>query len=310
MSTLTGFRWLAAATAACAYLQISLGGVVRVSGSGLGCGDQWPPCRGSLLPPLEAHAVIEYAHRVLGAGTSVLMLATAVAAWLLFRQHRPVVAWLATGALAVVALEIPLGALVVFKELSAVLVLAHLSVALAILGLLTATAVLAGPSTEVQAPPSYRRLVWLAVALTYAVLLTGSTVVASGADEMCHAWPLCGNGLQPDLNGVNAFTMLHRLGAGLFGLLILHTLAKALRGRLGLPGLRAAAGLTLAAFLLQVALGAGAAIAGESALFAGLHVSAATAVWAGMVATACLTLPRPQAASPESAQLQLESRPA
>jgi heme A synthase len=312
MSPASAFRWLASLTAVSAYLQISLGGVVRVSSSGLGCGDQWPPCRGALLPPPEVHAIIEYAHRVFGAATSILMLATAVAAWLVFRHRRPAVAWLATAALAVVALEIPLGALVVFKQLSAVLVLAHLAVALAILGLLTATAALPHTNPAGGAPATYRRQAWVAAGLTFAILLTGSTVVASGADEMCHSWPLCGGGLQPDLTGVNAFTMLHRLSAGVLGLVILYTLARGLRlGRgWGLPALRVAAGFTLVAFLAQVLVGAGAAINPGSQLFAALHVSMATAVWAGMVATACLGLPSPEPSRLETPNLKLESRPA
>jgi heme A synthase len=92
------FRWLAAVTALFAYLQITLGGLVRVSGSGLGCRD-WPLCDGRPYPPPDVHSVIEYAHRLAGTVTGFLILATVVGAWLLFRrQHR--VPLLATAALA------------------------------------------------------------------------------------------------------------------------------------------------------------------------------------------------------------------
>lgn len=303
------FRWLAAVTAVCAYFQISLGGVVRVSGSGLGCSDQWPPCKGSILPPFEIHAVIEYAHRIFGATTSFLMLAAAVLAWLVFRRTRPAVAWLATAALAVVALEIPLGALVVFKALSPILVLAHLSVALAILGLLIAAAVLAGPAREAALDGARRRRLWIATGLTYVVLFTGSTVVASGADELCHAWPLCGSGLQPDFAGADAYTMLHRLTVGVVGLLVLLILAETLRGA-GAPSVRIAALLSMAGFVVQAAVGAGGAVSGSSPLFDGLHVALGSAVWAGVVATTCLALPRRLRATTTSRTLQLERRPA
>ena len=36
------FRWLALVTTVVTFLLIVLGGIVRVSGSGLGCGDSWP----------------------------------------------------------------------------------------------------------------------------------------------------------------------------------------------------------------------------------------------------------------------------
>jgi heme a synthase len=310
MTRVPAFRLLAALTAVCAYLQISLGGVVRVSGSGLGCEDQWPLCNGHPYPALEVHAVIEYAHRTFGALTSLLMLATAVAAWAVYRRRRPLVAWFATAAVAVVALEIPLGALVVFKELAGVLVLAHLAVALAILGLLVATAALATPVAPAAPDASFQRLALALVGATYLLLLTGSAVVASGADDRCHSWPLCGGGLQPQFGGVDAFTMVHRFGAALAGLLLLYVLAGALRRFRAVPGLPLAAALTLAAFLVQALLvGPGAALAVSPALFDGLHVAFATAVWAGVCATAAVAWRRPERED-VSARLELRRTPA
>ncbi|TMD17067.1 MAG: heme A synthase, partial [Chloroflexi bacterium] len=61
-----------------AYLQIALGGVVRVTGSGLGCPD-WPLCHGRPYPPADLNAIIEYSHRTVGAITGVLIIATVVA---------------------------------------------------------------------------------------------------------------------------------------------------------------------------------------------------------------------------------------
>src|ERR1700688_3180631 len=53
------FRRLAIATAVLTYLLIIMGGIVRVSGSGLGCADSWPSCNGSLLPALNPNSIIE-----------------------------------------------------------------------------------------------------------------------------------------------------------------------------------------------------------------------------------------------------------
>src|ERR1700680_2391093 len=92
------FRRLAVVTAICAYLQIALGGVVRVSGSGLGCPD-WPLCHGRPYPPADMHAIIEYSHRAVGSVTGVLIIATVVMAWVVFRKRRPRVAWLASASL-------------------------------------------------------------------------------------------------------------------------------------------------------------------------------------------------------------------
>jgi heme A synthase len=125
------------------------------------------------------------------------------------------------------------------------------------------------------------------VGATFLLLLTGSTVVASGADTACRSWPLCGSGFTPDFGGANAWTMLHRGSVLVIGALLVFVLLRATR----LPGLRAASIATLAVLALQVAVGAGAAVT-DGAFFNGLHVALATMVWAGVLTTALLTLPR------------------
>src|SRR6266704_2297081 len=102
-----------------AYLQIALGGVVRVTGSGLGCHD-WPLCNGRPYPPADLNAIIEYSHRTVGAVTGVI-----------------------------------------------------------ILGCLIATAVLSMPQSPGIESAPFKRLAAAAVAGTYILLLSGSSVVAT-----------------------------------------------------------------------------------------------------------------------------------
>jgi heme A synthase len=286
----TGFRRLAWVTAVFAYLQIALGGLVRVSGSGLGCPD-WPLCHGRPYPPADLHAIIEYSHRAVGSVTGILIIATVVLAWVVFRARRPVVAWLATASLIGVVGEGLLGAGVVANELASWLVLVHLALAMIILGFLVATAVMAGPPSLGVPDHRFRRLAALAVAATYVLLLTGSTVVASNADQGCHSWPLCGGGYTLDFGGANAFTMLHRGAVLAIGILIVYALVTAIR-RWGMrSGIGRAAVATLAAFAVQIAVGVGAALT-DGALFNGLHVALATLLWSGVLTCALLALPR------------------
>src|SRR6266581_322411 len=160
------FRRVAFLTAFFAYLQIALGGVVRVTGSGLGCPD-WPLCNGRPYPAADIHSIIEYSHRTVGTVTGVLLIATVVLAWLVYRQRRPLIAWLATGSLVAIAAEGGLGGVVVVNELASWPGLAH---------------------------SGFRRLAAAGAVATYLLLLTGSAVVAARADEGCHSWPMCGNG--------------------------------------------------------------------------------------------------------------------
>lgn len=286
MASVTLFRRLAVLTAVFAYLQIALGGIVRVSGSGLGCPD-WPLCHGRPYPPANLHAIIEYSHRAVGSVTGVLIIATVILAWVVWRTRRPVVAWLATASLIGVVGEGVLGGVVVANELASWLVLVHLGLAMMILGFLVAAAVMAMPPSSGLADPSFRRLAAIATGATFLLLLTGSTVVASGGDTACRSWPLCGGGFTPDFTGTNAFTMLHRGSVLVIGALLVFVLVRGSRR----PGLAAASIATLAVFTLEVAVGAGAAVT-DGALFNGLHVALATLFWAGTLTTALLTLPR------------------
>ncbi|HKW07992.1 MAG TPA: COX15/CtaA family protein [Candidatus Dormibacteraeota bacterium] len=288
MLSIRNFRVLAFTTAAFAYLQIALGGVVRVTSSGLGCPD-WPLCHGRPYPPADIHSIIEYSHRSVGTITGILVIATVVVAWIVFHRVRPLVAIVATGSLIAIAGEGGLGAVVVAQELQPWLVLFHLALAMLILGCLIATAILSlTPSAGVA---TARPLAIAGAVATYALLLTGSTVVASNADAACHSWPLCGGGFALDFSGANAFTMLHRGSALVLGALIVFVAVRAMRDAL----LRPAAMATLIVLALQVAVGAGAAVT-DAAAFNGLHVAIATLVWAGMLALALLTLPRRDAA--------------
>jgi len=284
------FRRLALVTAVFAYLQIALGGVVRVSGSGLGCPD-WPLCHGRPYPPADVHAIIEYSHRAVGSVTGILIIATVVLAWVVFRTRGPLVAWLATASLIGVVGEGLLGGKVVATDLQPWLVVVHLGLAMMILGFLVATAVMAGPQSEGVPDRTFRRLGAVAVGATYLMLLSGSTVVASSADQSCHSWPLCGGGLTPVFSGANAFTMLHRGAVLVISLLIVYVLVTAIRRSGMRSGMGVSAVATLTILVLQIAVGGGAALT-DSAFFNGLHVALATLVWSGVLTCALLALPR------------------
>jgi heme A synthase len=293
------FRRLAFTTASFAYLQIALGGVVRVSGSGLGCPD-WPLCHGRPYPAADVHSIIEYSHRTVGTVTGVLLIVTVVAAWIAFRRVRPLVAWLATASLVAIAAEGALGGVVVANELAPWLVLVHLGLAMIILGCLLATAIMSLPAS----PGVRDRVAPVAAVATYVLMLTGSAVVASGADESCHSWPLCGGGLTPSFGGMDAFTMLHRGSVLLVGILVVYVVVVASRR----AETRPVALATLTVFALQVAVGAGAAVTG-AAFFNGLHVAIATLVWAGVLSIALLNLPRTDRVA-TFARLEVDKRPA
>src|SRR5882724_450733 len=78
------YTLLAWTAAAATYLLIVLGAVVRITGSGMGCGDHWPLCNGHLFPSLDdIGTVIEWSHRLVAALVSALVMGlTGYASWL------------------------------------------------------------------------------------------------------------------------------------------------------------------------------------------------------------------------------------
>ena len=65
-----------------AIAQIVFGAIVRISGSGMGCGNHWPKCYGRWFPPFDQPTlVIEWTHRLIAALLLVALAALAAAAF-------------------------------------------------------------------------------------------------------------------------------------------------------------------------------------------------------------------------------------
>ncbi|TMC32605.1 MAG: protoheme IX farnesyltransferase [Chloroflexi bacterium] len=280
-------RGLSLATAVVTYALVVLGGVVRVSGSGLGCPD-WPLCHGRLLPPLNLHAIIEYSHRTTTVLATTLMVLTAVMAWLWLRRRRDLVTG-ATLALGLLVVQITLGAITVKLELPPIVVLVHLANAMALLGAVSVTAV-AAMTTPIRGRHDVVAMRWAraAAAGTYLLIVSGSLVVASGASGACDAWPLCGGGFSLAFDGRPSIQILHRALAGLIGLLVVISLLMVMARHRREPAVRGTVALTLAALAFQVAVGAAVVTLHLPTPLRALHLALAGAVWVGTVALAVI----------------------
>ncbi len=182
VDALVRFRRLLTATIAATFVLIVLGGVVRVSDSGLGCGAAgsgthgWPLCGGRLLPFLQEHEVIEFSHRLVATLVVVLLAALAFQAFRGLRERR----WLVRGTVAagvLVLAQAALGGLTVEHGLHSALVAAHLGLAMLLLALLIALRRIAQPAPGAPAVDGSRMLRASAAAATVLLL---ATIVAGG----------------------------------------------------------------------------------------------------------------------------------
>lgn len=287
------FRYLALAAAIATYLLIVIGGIVRVTGSGLGCPD-WPTCFGQWIPPMRADAIIEYTHRLVAALTSPLILAAALVGWWRYRQVRLIARPLAI-ALVLLVVQAVLGGLVVIMETPPDLVAVHLGIALIILGLLIVAAVMAfvlrqnpAQADRLAFRSRFARMTLGAALGIFVVLVSGAYVAVTDATYACSGWPLC-NGEWIPSHPLGWIHMAHRLLAALVSLHMLFLLRRAWRSQRSQRSILSAATLTVVLFFAQVLVGALKVSSAFPIYLLGLHVATAAAVWAAAMVTLVLT---------------------
>ncbi len=284
----SAFRGVATAALIAAFAQVVLGGVVRVTDSGLGCPD-WPLCHGRLIPPFDSATLIEYSHRLSASVVGLLVLATAVLAWTVHRSVSWIVLPSALG-LVLVFVAAALGGATVLTELAWGWVLVHLAVSEGVVACMVVATVAgwnaqASPSHQDEGPvydSRFNKLLLAALVGTFVLVLSGSYMVGYGAGSSCATWPLCRGSAFPG-GEPYLIHMAHRYFAALVGVLIVATAVSAWSRRAWRPSL-GWLGLALGSvFGAQVAVGAVMVWTGFGQEMKALHLSMATMVWIALV---------------------------
>ncbi|RRD47713.1 heme A synthase [Tessaracoccus sp. OH4464_COT-324] len=165
----------------CNMLIIVTGGVVRITGSGLGC-SEWPTCEeGQLVPhgELGIHAAIEFGNRTL---TGLLLIAAigALVSVAKVRGRNSRLWWITFSVLLGIAAQAVLGGITVWVKLHPAIVAAHLVLSIALVVLCT-WAVFIG---ENQSPDPVAPLPYFVVLATFLASLvaisTGTLTTGAG----------------------------------------------------------------------------------------------------------------------------------
>lgn len=309
---MTRIRRAAWGALAVAVIHVVFGAIVRISGSGMGCGDHWPKCYGYWFPPFSRlDLVIEVLHRYLAVGLFVAIGVLLAVAWRARRETGVSgrggvlrAAGLATGLWFAPAL---FGAVTVYTGNPAWATVVHKLLAASLIGVLVAAVVRAGGlgGAEATAPTgpggataatraatrAARAGATAAAALALlTVLMGGLTAKLPDAAVACRGFPLCGEGSLG--GGAQHVQLTHRV---LAYLLVLHlwslpfTFAR--RGEPAALRRLAVGGAALGA--LQVAWAAWMVLGGFPAVVRSLHQATGILLWVTGIAMVLVARRRP-----------------
>ena len=317
MPTTTRFQKLTLATAAVTVVLFAVGGLVRGTGSGLGC-STWPLCTpGHLFPSGNIHSLIEFSHRLFVIFTTVMVAITAYFAWRDHRSERAIIRP-ALIAIPLVAAQAVIGGLLIFHELNPYWVTGHFVVALAFVAdvlFLAVRSFVPEPSGATQGRASdggFARLTSAIAAATGVLLLAGTWVrVRDFTDGLAFTdWPLANGKLVPALGGVATPTFLHRVLAALVFVFVIYAVVRARTMAPRQRSLVRLTTLTLALFVAQIMVGAAQVWTRLKPWAVVLHVGMSVLIWAAVVTLAVIargrsrqgnTVLQPEATSPTNA---------
>jgi heme A synthase len=286
----TAFRRLVLATAVATFVLIIVGGIVRVSDSGLGCGPGgsgfhgWPLCKGDVVPGVDLNSVVEYTHRVLAGAVSLMILALVVLSW---RRHRQFLG-VTVGLMLLILAQAGLGGATVEENLEEALVAAHLGLAMLLLGgLLYLWRGAEGVRPQSGGP---RLLAVAASAAVFCTVVAGGYMAGTqnygradyqlgdGAHHACgKEFPSCNGDFMPfGQSRLVDIHLTHRAFMYLASVLLVALIVVSLRRRVAVPYALALAGL----LVTQILVGALNVWLDEYEWLIVLHLALGTLLWA------------------------------
>lgn len=254
------------------FLLLVWGNLVAGMKAGLACPD-WPLCHGRMLPPFRPDIWMEFGHRLIAATATCSLL---VLAWQRFKRYRGAAKAVPVAAVAIIAVEIILGGLVVVLELPVQITTIHFMTGLAVFLLVAYMTAFDGsrrvPAFAVRGRPG----LFVALgALIFSQGALGAYVRHSGAGLACSDFPTCSGHWLPRLYSPQMLAQFsHRaMGAVIVVTLFTFWLATRLDARLGRH--RTMALLLAVLATAQVGIGGIVVLSGLSYVMAAVHLAMA-----------------------------------
>lgn len=244
-----------------------MGARVTSTGSGEGCGSDWPLCHGNWLPQNTYESITEYSHRIVTGAEGLLVAATSIAAWPLRHRYREtlVLVPLMAGTLVFQSL---MGAAAVKWPQSPEVMASHFGISLlclaaaALLALVLMedrpkqdTISIAPDGADPSALAAYKWLALGGALVAILVAYSGAYVRHRGAELACTSWPTCNGKLVPEFGGLHGIHTMHRLMALLITIWLVVLLIRSFSLRATRPELFRASMIAFGFVILQSLFG-------------------------------------------------------
>lgn len=257
-------------------LFVLLGGaLVTKTGSGAGCGDDWPLCNGKFVPAYTIESMIEYSHRIVSGIVGIMVLAIFLIVWMKFKQRKDA-KFFAAVTLFFTIFQAGLGAGAVMWGQNDFIMASHFGFSLiAFAASLLLTFVLrdvhkAAPEQRwhlnlddrrVPIKVEFRGLVWVTTLFTMYVVYMGALIRHTDSTSGCVGWPLCNGDWIPDMsNSSIAISFIHRIASVLLLLVIAGMAWIALRDYGHVKEIRFSAKASIILIVLQIFSGGSVAL--------------------------------------------------
>ena len=280
------------------FALIVFGGIVRITGSGMGCGDDWPLCNGRLIPPMDLPTMIEYGHRLAALVVAALVVGVFALSYVARRREGEISAErtgsagrllaLAATAVALLVLQILLGAVTVWLELPPTSVILHLGTAMLLLATLVVLTSEAFGEGRTRRSDGAERMAWTTALAAFVVVLLGGLTANLDAGFACQGFPLCNGELMPAGNPLVHTHWTHRLAAYALAGWCLAFPVLIGRSRPEDAALRRAATLAAVVVLGQIVIGAAMVLNNLESSLRATHVALGAAVFLVLVRVAWL----------------------
>jgi heme o synthase len=290
MNTTLRYQTVAMAATVLAFILVLLEGIVRITGSTLGCTSDWYLCTAQPSSLWSWTAAVEFGLR--GALTG-LVVALALLLIHGFRLRAVSTAYLILPIISVVVLGVIAG--LTFSGTSLDLTLSRIGSMQILFALLVITSLIGlvrSSGAERKSRAGFTQFGWFAAGSAVAVLgliIAGGAIATSDSTaSACNGWPLCDGQLFPSGFTAVDLHLSHRWVALLatIGILVAATLARRLYA--GAPAVRGLVNAAAVLIAAQIFIGAATVWSDQNPVASAAHLGVAGVIWGLLIGAATL----------------------